>query len=325
MNTIAFVSWFPEIRNILSLGVGILILVGSVVLLLSTNTGPRTGMLIGTAALLGWMMVMGLIWMMYSGSPASLGGMKGTAAHWRVVDVNIGDLKQSEVEQATRLPAPDETKVVTQILAEYPDLKAKVTQGNPDKVITVGDLVEAQPSLSEEFKLTPNDLAGWHLLTPANTQRGDAQAVADAELILKKLFKSNAEYKVLEAYDLGGKENDYPVPEHADCGFPNPFDTGCWHRVNNWFATTFRTHPEHFAVVQVKAVIPEPTVPGEAPPIPQVNPDAPVVSVVMIRSLGDVRFPGFMIMVVSGILFAITCNTLHRRDKRMAANRAAST
>ena len=324
MSVVALVSWFPEIRNILALSVGIAILIGSVIMLLSTNTGPRTGMLIGTAALLGWMMIMGLIWWMYSGSPASLGGMKGTASHWRVVDVNIGDLKQSEVEQATQLPVPDETAIVGEILQRHPELEKKIDPEGLGKVITVGDLVEALPSLAEEFKLTPDDLGGWHLLTPANSQRGDAEAVAGAELITKKLFKSNAEYKVLEAYDLGGKENDYPVPEHANCGFPNPFNVGCWHRVNNWFATTFRTHPEHFALVQVKAVVPEPTVPGEAPPIPQVNPDAPVISVVMIRSLGDVRFPGFMVFVISGILFAITCNTLHRRDKRMAANRAAA-
>jgi hypothetical protein len=87
MHLLALVSWDPEIRNILSLGVGIGVLVGSVVLLLSTNTGPRTGLLIGLASLLGWMTIMGMIWWMYSGSPASLGGMKGTAAHWRVVDV----------------------------------------------------------------------------------------------------------------------------------------------------------------------------------------------------------------------------------------------
>ena len=42
---------------------------------LSTNTGPRTGILIGLASLLGWMTIMGMIWWMYSGSPASLGGM----------------------------------------------------------------------------------------------------------------------------------------------------------------------------------------------------------------------------------------------------------
>lgn len=323
-NVVGFVSWSPEIRNILSLGVGILVLCGSVVLLLSTNTGPRTGMLIGLAALLGWMMLMGLIWWMYSGSPASLGGMKGTPSHWRVVDVNVGDLTQSEVGPATRLPPPDETAVVDEMFARYPDLEQKANpDGNPDKVITIGELVEIEPSLEEEFGLTPEALGGWNLLIPSNPQRGDAQAVADAELIAQKIFESNAEYKVLEAYDLGGKENEYPVPANADCGWPNPFAAGCWHRVANYFATSFRTHPEHYAIVQVQAVIPEPTIPGEAPPIPQVDPDAPVISVIMIRSLGDVRFPGFMLFVVSGILFAITCNTLHRRDKRQARIRAA--
>ena len=59
MHLIALVSWNPEIRNILSLGVGVGILVGSVVLLLSTNAGPRTGILIGLASLLGWLMIMG--------------------------------------------------------------------------------------------------------------------------------------------------------------------------------------------------------------------------------------------------------------------------
>ena len=39
-------------------------------------------------------------------------------------------------------------------------------------------------------------------------------------------------------------------------------------------------------------------------------------------SLPEPTFNSYLIL--SGILFAITCNTLHRRDKRMAANRAAS-
>jgi hypothetical protein len=65
------------------------------------------------------------------------------------------------------------------------------------------------------------------------------------------------------------------------------------------------------------------TKPGQAPPTPQLDPKAPVISVVMIRSLGDIRFPGFVVFLVSGILFFITCNTLHRRDKRIARNRAA--
>jgi hypothetical protein len=326
---IALLSWDPEIRNILSLGVGIGVLVGSVILLLSTNTGPRTGMLIGLAGLLGWLTIMGLVWWMYGI------GMKGTPSHWRVVDVNVGDLHASPLPVAAALPTIDETKVVKDILARHPELEDKVNpEHKPGKVPTIGELVEADPALLQEFKLTPDDLAGWHLLVPSNPQRGDAQAVADTELgpDAKKLFKDAASYKILEAYDIGGKENEYPVPAHAVCTGANPFKTdgpqpfnvGCWHHVANWFATTFHTHPEHFAIVEVQAVIPQETPPGGTPPTPKVDPNAPVISVVMIRSLGDIRFPGFMLFVVGGTLFAITCNTLHRRDKRMAAARAAA-
>jgi hypothetical protein len=332
---IALISWDPEIRNILSLGVGIAVLVGSVVLLISTNTGPRTGILIGLASLFGWMTIMGMVWWMYTGSPASLGGMKGTPPHWRVVDVNIGDTHSSPVSVAAALPTLNESQTVQDILAKHPELENKVNPDHkPGKVPTIGELVEVDPALLQEFKLTPDDLAGWHLLVPSNPQRGDAQAVTDTELgpDNKKLFKDNSQYKVLEAFDIGGKENDYPVPAHAVCkganpiasDGPQPFNVGCWHHVLNWFATTFHTHPEHYAIVQVQAVIPQETPPGGTPPTPKVDPNAPVISVVMIRSLGDLRFPGFMLTIVAGTLFAITCNTLHRRDKRMARNRAAA-
>jgi hypothetical protein len=283
-------------------------------------------MLIGLAALLGWMTIMGLVWWMYTGSPASLGGMKGTPPHWRVVDVNIGNLQDSSVPQAKQLPTQDETATVKAILAAHPELEAKVNpEHKADKVTTIGELVEASPAVAQEFRLTPDDLHGWHLLVPSDAQRGDAQAVADAELgpAGKKVFADASAYKVLEAYDIGGKENEYPLPAHADCSFPNPFNTGCWHRVANWVTTTVHTHPEHYAVVQMQAVIPVVATPGEAPPIPQPDPKAPIVSVVMIRSLGDLRFPGAVLFLSAGTLFALTCNTLHRRDKRMAAARAA--
>lgn len=322
---IALVSWDPEIRNILSLGVGVGILVGSVFLLLSTNTGPRTGVLIGLAGLLGWMTIMGMIWWIYTGSPASLGGMKGTPSHWRVVDVNVGDISDSSVPQAKLLKTQDEAATVKAILAAHPELEPKVNpEAKPDKVTTIGELVEADPAVAKEYHLTPNDLAGWHLLVPSNPERGDAQSVADIELGPdgKKYFADSQGYKVLEAYDIGGKENDFPVPAHATCDYPWQF--GCVHHVFNFFTTLFHTNSEHYLVVQVQAVKPVETKPGQAPPIAQLDPNAPVVSVVMIRSLGDIRFPGFMLFLVAGILFAITCNTLHRRDKRIARNRALS-
>ena len=328
MNTVsvvfALVSWDPEIRNILALGVGISIFVGSVVLLLSTNTGPRTGVLIGLAGLLGWLTILGLTWWIYTGSPASLGGMKGTPSHWRVVDVNVGNLSDSSVAPAKGLKTRDETSTVKAILSEHPELEHKVNpDAKPDKVTTIGELIEADPALATEYHLTPGDLSGWHLLVPSNTQRGDAQATADAELGPdgKKLFKDSQGYKVLEAYDIGGKENDFPVPAHATCDYPWQF--GCVHHIANFFTTLFHTNSEHFMVVQVQAVQPVETKPGKAPPTPQLDTSAPIISVVMIRSLGDIRFPGFMLFITAGTLFFITCNTLHRRDKRIARNRAA--
>jgi hypothetical protein len=100
-HVLGLISWNPEIRNILSLLVGVGILFGSVVLLLSTNTGPRTGILIVLSGLFGWLTIMGLIWWLYTGSPASLGGMKGAPPHWRVLDVNVGDLQTDPLKATT--------------------------------------------------------------------------------------------------------------------------------------------------------------------------------------------------------------------------------
>lgn len=317
---VGLLSWNPEIRNILALSVGVLILIGSVVLLVSSNTGPRTGFLIVLTALFGWMTIMGLIWWLYSGSPASLGGMKGSPPHWRVLNVNVGDLSQDPVQKVSELPAPDQQQIVDQILAAHPELEAKV---NPDhiqgKIITIGDLVDADPALLSEYKLTPNDLNGWNLLPTSNGQFGDASATADAALVPaegQKIFANTAAYKVLGVYDIGGKENEFKLPENATI----------WDRVwQNIETAAHITHPEHFIVVQVQAVVPQETPPGGKPPTPQLDTTQPVISVVMIRSLGDVRFPGFMTFLVSGILFAVLCNVLHRRDKLIARHRAAAT
>lgn len=317
---IGLLSWDPEIRNILALSVGILILIGSIALLISTNTGPRTGVLIVLTALCGWMTILGLIWWLYSGSPASLGGMKGAPSHWRVVNVNVGDLSQDPVPQVRELKQPTEQDLVAQILAAHPDLEGKV---NPDhiagKIITLGDLIDSDPALVAAYHLTPNDLGGWNILPVSNGERGDAQAIADTALVPttgQKIFSDSASYKVLEVFDIGGKENEFKLPDN-----PSVWDQ-VWQNIET---AVHVTNPEHFIVVQVQAVVPQTTPPGGKPPTPKLDTTQPVISVVMIRSLGDVRFPGFMTFLVFGILFGILCNTLHRREKLVALHRAEAT
>jgi hypothetical protein len=315
MSTVlGLLSWNPEIRNLLALSVGVVILCGSVIFLISTNTGPRTGVLVGLAVLFGWMTIMGLTWWIYGI------GMKGTPSHWRVLNVNVGDLSSDPLQQARELPVPDQQQVVNEILQKHPDLEAKV---NPDhvqgKIITLGDLVDADPALLAEFNLTSEDLAGWNLLPTSDPQRGDAQAVADTALVPaegQKIFPDTASYKVLEAFDIGGKENEHKLPPNASV----------WDRVKQNIETAVEiSHPEHYIIVQVQAVVPQETPPGGKPPTPELDTSQPVISVVMIRSLGDLRFPGFMTFLVSGVLFALLCNTLHRRDKLIARHRTAST
>jgi hypothetical protein len=306
---VGFVSWNPEIRNVLSVLIGVGVLVGSVILLVSTNTGPRTGMLVGLACLFGWMMLMGLTWTIYGI------GLKGTAPKWKVIEISF-DLKEAGQPRARALPEIDDQAKVKELLAARPDLLVKVNPEGKDKVISISELVEADPTVEEQFGLTAKDLGGWHILQPSDKQRGDAQASADAALGPdgKKIFEDSTKYKVVEAFDTGGKQDAYPRPS-------NP----TWYqRVFNRLETTFHiSQPEHYAIVQVQAVVPQETPPGGAPPTPKFDESQPVVSVIMIRDVGNLRFPSFLFTFVFGLLFALTCWTLHRRDKLIARNRAA--
>ena len=316
---LAEISWDPEIRNILALLVGIGVLVGSVLLIVSTNTGPRTGLLVVLACLFGWLTIMGVVWWMYGI------GMKGEPSHWRTVEINTGDIRQSQLEAATRLPQFDDPGLAQKILQDHPELQHKVNPDNtPNKVISVSELVEADPAVKAQYHLAANDLGGWRILVPSDKQRGDAQAIADASLTAAKIYTQSSDYKVIDAYDIGGKRQ-LPTTT-ADCKLYKPSTWGdCKDHVwDDVYSFVQFTHPAHYAIVQVQAVVPQVTPPGGAPPTPQLDPKAPVISVIMIRSLGDLRFPAFMVTLVFGVLFFLTCWTLHRRDKIQAANRSAA-
>ncbi len=194
---------------------------------------------------------------------------------------------------------------------------------------SVSELVELQPELKEEFGLTATDLNGWRILNPSDKQRGDAQAVADSALVAAKTFgsdTSSASYKVVAVYDIGGKK---PLPaDTGDCKLysPDTYDdckTRIWDDINS--AVVQFTHPAHYAIVQVRAVIPQETVPGQAPPTPQFDQSQPLITVVLTSAASATcASQGFMVFLIFGVLFGVTCNVLHRRDKLQAAHRAAA-
>jgi len=95
---LAALRWDPQIRGGLIVLTAATILIGSVYLLLATNTGARVGFMIAAAALFGWWMVMGAVWVVFGI------GIKGEEPSWKPLEVVSGDLSQSTVAVARRFP-----------------------------------------------------------------------------------------------------------------------------------------------------------------------------------------------------------------------------
>ena len=148
------------------------------------------------------------------------------------------------------------------------------------------------------------DLEGWEELPADDPSRGEAQASASASIAGEEstfgLFETESEYVVLAAYERGGKDPDSLLSE-----LPGP-------------------HPPHYAIVQVQRAVEVEVEFGEAPPPAEPDETQPVISVVMERDLGSKRLPPVAIALASAIIFGITCNVLHRRDKAVTAARAAA-
>jgi hypothetical protein len=248
---------------------------------------------------------------------------------------DFSGLRDTVNTEARDLVGLDEVPTAQEVLEQRPELVDEILP--PDmpadereartKLITLGQIIEADPGLVEELGID-DKLHGWRLLPVSDRQRGDAVATADAFLGPdgRGLFESSAGYAVVDTFSEGGK------PRLPD----NP---SRWDRISHKFLSMVKPfNPTHYAAVQVRAVIPtcaedetstaaNPCItvqPGEAAPPPQIDERAPLVTVIMVRDLGDKRFPAFMVTIIFGALFALTCWTLHRRDQVIARARAAT-
>ena len=82
--SLAGIAWDPQIRGILTVATGSVVLLGSVWLIISTNSGTRVGTLIATAGFFGWMVILAATWWIYGT------GWKGENPSWQVIDINVG-------------------------------------------------------------------------------------------------------------------------------------------------------------------------------------------------------------------------------------------
>jgi len=319
LHIIAGLGWDPAIRGILSVLTGVVVLMGSVWLLLASNTGARLGMLLSLAGLAGWMTILTLLWWI---QPPGIGPRGGNEPKWVPVEIFVDGQEVAKTAEFNSLLKPSDLPNATKILEEHPELATQVP-----KTPSLSDIAGATATLPDGTQVVGRALVpgrdangGWKVLS--TSEAGEAQTAADTALVSSGFFKDATEYKKLSAFQKGGnptREDDCPDSEKDPQGFI-PSDALC--RLKSRILKTFRViHPPNYAVVQVQAVEPQTAGPGEPPPTPRVDPSSPVVSVILIRDQGNVRLKPFVFFVIASSLFAFFCMLLHFRDKTAWKNR----
>jgi hypothetical protein len=149
-----------------------------------------------------------------------------------------------------------------------------------------------------------HDLSTWTELSADDPARGEAQAAAGAAIAGENaaidMFEAESDYVVVDAFDRGGRSDSF-------------FDKNIPWR-----------HPPHYAIIQVQRAVEVEVEFGDVPPTPEADETQPVISVILERDLGDKRLPPVLLTLSALIIFALTCNVLHRRDKAVMAARAAA-
>lgn len=284
-------------RGLLVVAVGVAVLMGSIFLILATNSGFRTGLFLALTGLFGWMFIMGAIWWIYGI------GYQGRLPTWHVIEMNRGDLTAAQFDGAAELGQGLLT------------LEEGATTPTDGLVKVFADA---------EAAATPPKVAGWTGMLLSNRSRGEAQAAVDAFLLARQEFTAGS-YVPVAAFEIGGKEKKDPT-DVCKPRIINATWGGCparaWHRVK--IALTPR-HPPHYAAILVQAATPQSlnVRPGEAPPLKEIDEAQPLYTVIMVRDLGSKRVPPANITIGSGIIFFALAWRLHERDKQETAARAA--
>lgn len=292
LHLFAGLAFDPHIRGILIVVASSSILMGSIYLILATNTGARLGLLIASAGFFGWMAIMGVIWWIYGI------GLIGSGPAWHVVEVNVAAPNDAQTSVARSLPRYEELPTASELLEAHPSTFSADEFETTD---TLSDLAVA-PGACTLFG--GMDFGGWKLASLA--ELGEPQAVVDPVMIDAGYFETASQYKVLNGFSQGGKK---PLAECAEESITR-ID-----RITHFVTSLSPTHPSHYFVLQVQPVITQEARPGEAPPRPVVDPTKPVLNVVMVRDLGDLRYPPAMITLASLLIFMVLVSMLNRRDR----------
>ena len=169
--TLLAIGWEPELRGLLTVVIGVVILCGSVYGIMATNMGSRLAFLVALTGLAGWMMLMGIVWAIYGI------GLRGPDPSWQAVP-GAGVLQDVNALGAAGVLDPN---------ADVPD--------------------DAPPTESAEIVRDTFIDQGWVVLDKASPAFGQAQASA-SELLIEEGAFSAGQFEIVEVFDIGGER--YP-------------------------------------------------------------------------------------------------------------------
>lgn len=175
------------------------------------------------------------------------------------------------------------------------------------KEILTGPVSESLLPVTEGF---PG--GGWKELRPGDSQLADAQAKVD-ELLVPTAAPVGAHGPQEKKHDPIAERFDSPYSSTSDYVLLDGYRYGG----ENYFFSL--RHRPHYVLVQVKPALFEDLPPGLKP---QPDLTAQATTVVLIRDLGHLRLPPFLVMVFSGLVFGVCCWNLHERDKEIMRARA---
>jgi hypothetical protein len=281
--TLAGIAWDPQIRGILAVLVGVVVLMGSVYMLLATDVANRLGLLLALAAVFGWLTIHGLVWWIYPPGQGPIGRIPA----WEVEEIVYGDLSNSMLDKAHDVD-----------LTDLPPA-AEVDELTPEQVT----------ALSEEHADALNE---WRLLDASDATRLEAQTTLDAVLAEGTVpgLEETTSRVYTYVFETGGK------PERAS---DSVWDR-VTNRITN---TLRITNPTHYAIVQLQPASVEEAAPGQPPNQPEIIEGSQTVSAVLVRDIGQRRVVPAGVCIGSGLMFGLLCVMLHKRDQRVAEHRSA--
>lgn len=141
---LAAISFDNEVRGLLVVLLGASILMGSVWLILSTNTGFRLGTLIAISAIFGWTAMMAFIWSLYGI------GLQGARPSWEVQALHVGNPSISA----------DEANPPPEILDDLPNPVVCAALGDDDCVPKAIQIVRTLGDSTLRAELDSVDIGG---------------------------------------------------------------------------------------------------------------------------------------------------------------------